>query len=76
MCKGETSWNGDQFTYDVISKGLQLASDLENDRLIELRDDKLVVTSEGKAFLRNICMCFDRNMQGSAASAGRYSSAV
>ncbi len=76
MCKGKTTWNGDQFIYDVLSKGLDLAKDLENDGLIDLRADELVVTEAGKPFLRNICMCFDRNMQGAATSAGRYSSAV
>jgi oxygen-independent coproporphyrinogen III oxidase len=40
--------------------------DLQQDGLIELRDDRLRVTDRGRPFLRNICMAFDARSRAEA----------
>ncbi len=62
MCKFETSW---------VEKGEQCASlynavgrlkEMEADGLIQRYPFKLIVTEEGKKFIRNICMAFDSRL--------------
>jgi oxygen-independent coproporphyrinogen-3 oxidase len=63
MCKGETSWKGDQYLSPAIQKGIKACEELERDGLVILLPCKLIVTERGKAFLRNICACFDAYLQ-------------
>lgn len=60
MCAGETEWKGDQFVYPAISAGLARCEELMSDGLIDIYPSGITVTELGKAFLRNICMCFDK----------------
>lgn len=58
MCKYETSFNTlpDQALLNRIKSRLQ---ELIKDRLISVEDNKLVLSSLGKLFLRNICLALD-----------------
>lgn len=42
---------------------------MEQEGLISMADSGLVVTSEGRAFIRNICSVFDKRLKNAAASA-------
>lgn len=42
-----------------FAEDLQLLQPMEDDGLVEIRDDALVVTPRGRLLIRNICMCFD-----------------
>lgn len=59
MCRNETNFETDTFQYTVISGGLERCLPLQEDGLVDLLPSKLQVTKKGKAFLRNICLCFD-----------------
>lgn len=59
MCRNETVFHDEVYSFPSISEGLERAKSLEEDGLIELTPGKLVVTQIGRAFLRNICLCFD-----------------
>ena len=73
MCKGITILNPKApFYRDLISRLLPL----ENDRLIVLRENILQVTNNGKAFLRNICMCFDQRLWEKKPLSQIFSTAV
>lgn len=60
MCRYETAWKNNAYEQTLITKSLKRCEDLEADGLLELDEYKLKVTEKGKAFLRNICLCFDR----------------
>jgi oxygen-independent coproporphyrinogen-3 oxidase len=60
MCKGETQFGSDEITHSAISEGLFRCQELKADGILEISTNKLVVTKKGKAFLRNICLCFDK----------------
>lgn len=59
MCRNETRFDAESYRFPVIAEGLQRCQALEEDGLLEIKADKLTVTEIGKAFLRNICLCFD-----------------
>ncbi len=62
MCKGETSWAEPSANCESLSDGIQRLIPLVEDGLIELKDQHLKVTQEGKRFLRNICMALDARL--------------
>jgi oxygen-independent coproporphyrinogen III oxidase len=59
MCRYETKWTNNNYYFPVINEILKRCKSLKSDGLIRPSLDGLVVTEEGKPFLRNICMCFD-----------------
>lgn len=73
MCKGVTGLNRQESPYQDLNPGLL---SLLDDGLITVDDSQLRVTDEGRAFLRNICMCFDRRLMDKAPSTQIFSSAV
>jgi len=59
MCKGYTEFDfRDPQFYETTTRLIPL----EEDMLIELKDEVVTVTPTGKAFLRNICMAFDERL--------------
>lgn len=73
MCKGITILNPKvPFYRDLICRLLPL----EKDRLIVLKNNVLEVTNYGKAFLRNICMCFDQRLWDNQPMRQIFSTAV
>lgn len=59
MCRNETSFSNEIYSFPAIAEGLQRCKSLEEDGLLEIMPGKLQVTERGKTFLRNICLCFD-----------------
>jgi len=59
MCHYETSWDETPCTHSILPDVTGRLKDLESDGLVHLQPGKLLVTEKGKAFLRNICLCFD-----------------
>ncbi len=49
--------------FDYFASEQDALQILQNDGLIALDQNKLIVTSNGRPFLRNICMVFDRYLQ-------------
>ncbi len=76
MCKGETEWSEKELLSDTFNEGITRCKTLEIDGLLNLSSNKLVVTEEGKAFLRNICLCFDAYYWGKSQVKNTFSTAV
>jgi oxygen-independent coproporphyrinogen-3 oxidase len=73
MCAGETDLNKDLPDYPVLNYILEKCRQLEADGLITIKDNQISVTLTGKAFLRNICACFDMYLQKPEENAKQYS---
>jgi oxygen-independent coproporphyrinogen-3 oxidase len=73
MCRNETSFYNEIYSLPIISEGLERCKRLEEDDLLELTPGKLIVTEKGKAFLRNICLCFDAHYWRKAPEKATYS---
>lgn len=59
MCRNETEFSDEMLNLPAISEGLNRCRELQEDGLMEFNHKKLRVTEKGKAYLRNICLCFD-----------------
>lgn len=62
MCKGRTDWDTSLSINEELIAGLERAKFLEHDGLVEIFENKLIVTLLGKRFLRNICMTLDARL--------------
>ncbi len=62
MCQFETSWEADLY-FPEITDVLEQLHEMEQDGLLEIKQQKVIVTNAGKAFVRNICMAFDLRMK-------------
>ncbi|GAB4336479.1 MAG: oxygen-independent coproporphyrinogen III oxidase [Flammeovirgaceae bacterium] len=58
MCKMQTSWTNQEEISDILER----LEEVKADNLVEIKENTLLVKEEGKAFLRNICMAFDRRL--------------
>lgn len=76
MCQGTTSWKNKNEQCDEIYFALERLKELKKDGLVEINPFQLIVTEKGKAFLRNICMCFDARYWVKTPGAKTFSSAV
>lgn len=63
MCKFETSWKSEESFLKEIPEILGQLHEMENDGLLIIGKDFIQVTESGKAFVRNICMAFDLQLQ-------------
>lgn len=61
---------------DYFSTALAQLKNLEQDGLVELRPDRINVTSAGRLLIRNIAMCFDAYLTNEASGRHRYSRTV
>lgn len=76
MCRSETTWENEDEQSNEFYEGLARVVELENDGLVSIQPYKLKVTPEGKAFLRNICMCFDARLYNNLPQSQIFSAAV
>ena len=63
MCTFQTSWS-DQ-TMDFAERGdvIQQLVEMQHDGLLNIEADRIVITEQGKPFVRNICMAFDLHLK-------------
>jgi oxygen-independent coproporphyrinogen-3 oxidase len=59
MCHFETRWAPKEAIASSIKMNFALLKEMENDGLLILQEGVLVVTNQGKGFVRNICMAID-----------------
>lgn len=62
MCRFETTWIDKEDQTESLYNSLSRLDEMVYDGLIERFPYKLVVTGEGKKFIRNICMAFDSRL--------------
>lgn len=76
MCHGYTTWKNKADQCDEIYFALERLKEMKADGIVEIEPFELRVTDFGKAFLRNICMCFDARYWAKTPEAKLFSSAV
>lgn len=59
MCRNQTRFSEEDLQQPAVKEGLERCINLESDGLIEINNNQLKATESGKAFLRNISLCFD-----------------
>ncbi len=59
MCQFETSWEDESQYFSELPNTLLQLQEMVHDELLEIYENKIIITEKGKAFVRNICMAFD-----------------
>jgi oxygen-independent coproporphyrinogen-3 oxidase len=76
MCNYETKWEQEPYNYRAFAEALSRLKELEQDGFVKTDSVSLTVTEKGKAFLRNICLCFDARYWRNIPEGVTFSSAV
>lgn len=76
MCNFETNWNDKQLQNEVLFDSLKRMQEMEKDILVNLSDNKIVVTEKGKTFIRNICMALDDRLWKKIPSTQLFSKSI
>lgn len=76
MCQGETFLDPDSFQNETLLSALERLKEFEKDNLISVLNGHIKVSDTGRAFLRNICMCFDARYWAKAPASQVFSSAI
>jgi oxygen-independent coproporphyrinogen-3 oxidase len=76
ICHFETSWDDSLFPLEEAFALQERLVPFVEDKLIKLADNKLVVLPEGRPFVRNICMAFDKRMLTSETTQRLFSQTV
>lgn len=61
MCRLGTTWNSDT-VFPELPLALGALKEMENDGLVELSENSITITEQGRAFTRNVAMTFDLRM--------------
>lgn len=59
MCRGFTSWQDEALQCDALYDGLERLQAMQADNLVTIEPFQLIVSAQGRPFLRNICLALD-----------------
>ena len=76
MCQFETSWSKESDYFEEIPSVISNLKEMENDSLIQIEENRILVTEAGKPFVRNICMAFDLRLIRKAPETELFSMTV
>jgi len=76
MCKGETCWPENNPVPGVLIDAFRRLEPLADDNLVELTGNSVIVTAQGKNYLRIICMAFDARLWAGKPTTPLFSLAV
>lgn len=76
MCHFSTSWNDSEKYISEIPFITKNLKEMENDGLVILNPNSILVTENGKPFIRNICMAFDLRLKRKSPETRLFSMAI
>jgi len=62
MCRFKTTWNNEETYIKSLAESLALLEEMQNDGLVDIKEDGLSIPSNARPFIRNICMAFDKHL--------------
>lgn len=63
MCTFETSWADPAMDFAEREQVIEQLAEMQQDGLLQIAQDRIAITEQGKAFVRNICMAFDLHLK-------------
>ncbi len=63
MCTFQTSWSDHMMDFAERGDVIQQLVEMQHDGLLNIEVDRIVITEQGKPFVRNICMAFDLHLK-------------
>ncbi len=76
MCNLTTSWQKEEHQFSNIENTLELLKEMEKDKLVVIENKTLKVPEEAVAFIRNVCMSFDKYLLNSKPDTQLFSSTI
>jgi oxygen-independent coproporphyrinogen-3 oxidase len=76
MCQFETNWLAMDLNFPELPDVLNQLKEMQDDGLMEIKEDGIVVTEKGRPFVRNICMAFDLRLQRKVPNTNLFSMTV
>src|SRR5690606_36130112 len=76
MCHFSTSWNDSEKYISEIPFITKSLKEMENDGLVILNPNSILVTENGKPFIRNICMAFDLRLKRKSPETRLFAMAI
>jgi oxygen-independent coproporphyrinogen-3 oxidase len=76
MCCFETSWENEDEQFAELPEVILSLNEMANDNLLEFGKNRIKVTENGKAFVRNICMAFDLRLKRKAPETQLFSMTI
>ena len=76
MCNLETSWEDASMKLENIDEILERLSEMKEDNLIEIYENRLVVKESSRMFVRNVCMAFDLHLAKSTPEGRIFSMTI
>ena len=76
MCNLETSWEDESMKLENIDEILERLTEMKEDKLIEIYENKLVVKESSRMFVRNVCMAFDLHLAKSMPESRIFSMTI
>jgi len=76
MTKLKTTWSSPEDSVSFLDAVPEKLAELAQDGLVEVSHQSCLVTPEGRAFLRNICMAFDARLARKAPDTKLFSQTV
>lgn len=76
MTKLETDWSSADVQTPILKNVSEKLREMEKDGLVKLTPTSCVVTEDGRAFLRNVCMAFDARLIRKAPETKLFSQTV
>jgi oxygen-independent coproporphyrinogen III oxidase len=73
MCKHESDFSRSSSDQKVLNENAPRLTELINDGLIVVTDQKVILTELGKLFIRNICLAFDERYWSKAKKDNMFS---
>lgn len=63
MCTFETSWADRAMDFPAREQVIDQLTEMQQDGLLQIEHDRMLITEQGKPFVRNICMAFDLRLK-------------
>ena len=76
MCHFETSWNNENEKFVGMNEHLSLLKEMQEDGLVSIEGNTLIVPSNARAYVRNVCMAFDVLLQRNKPSTKLFSMTI
>lgn len=76
MCRFETSFTDADAQFSQLAITLEKLTEIKNDGLISIKNNKIIVTENGRPFIRNICMAFDMHLHRKAPETRLFSMTI
>ncbi len=76
MCHFKTSWKATELQFEGLQNCLKLLQEMAQDNLVIITENTLEVPHNARAYVRNVCMAFDMQLQRNKPSTKLFSMTI